>query len=156
MSMRSDPVSDFGLKDKRTRSSWKPFTGSEPVHGLKSCRIRPIDRQARCPPALQTVCRVVLVRRGSRHRPIRWACDCVERGLMCTAEAQGVRGSSGRTLSSVAAEKLTAGLDSGSSVGGHASLRPEGATRLPTGNTRTGPRAQASVQPLRYSRRMNG
>jgi hypothetical protein len=37
-----------------------------------------------------------------------------------------------------------------------ASLRPEGTTRLPTGNTRTEPRAQASVQPLRYSRRMNG
>jgi hypothetical protein len=30
----SDPVSGFGLKDKRTRSPWKPFTGSEPVHRI--------------------------------------------------------------------------------------------------------------------------
>jgi hypothetical protein len=31
--MGSDLVSGFGLKDKQTRSPWKPFTGSDPVHG---------------------------------------------------------------------------------------------------------------------------
>ncbi len=30
--MGSDSVRGFGLKDKWSRSPWKPFTGSDPVH----------------------------------------------------------------------------------------------------------------------------
>jgi hypothetical protein len=32
----SDSVSGFGLKDKRSRSPWKPFTGFDSLHGSDS------------------------------------------------------------------------------------------------------------------------
>jgi hypothetical protein len=49
--MGSDPVSGFGLKDKRTRSPCKPFTGFDPVH---SVQLAPRDSASR--PAIFCLC----------------------------------------------------------------------------------------------------